>query len=65
MHSNIEPLTSSSDAEYRLAIEEFDRLWQSGTTQDQQKRMAELINDIEAFEKCMLNGVRSVSALRR
>lgn len=57
MHSNIESPISSSDAEYRLAIEEFDRLWQSGTRQDQQNRMAELLNRIEAFEKHTLNGV--------
>lgn len=65
MHSNVELLTSSSDAEYRSTIEEFDRLWQSGTTQDQQNRMAKLLNKIEAFEKRTLNGVGSVSALRR
>jgi hypothetical protein len=51
MPTRNEPLTSTIVAEYRSAIEEFDRLWETGTTQEQQKRMSELLNKIEAFEK--------------
>jgi hypothetical protein len=44
-------LTSTAVAEYRSDIEEFDHFWNTGTTQEQQKRMPELVNKIEAFEK--------------
>lgn len=37
-------------ADYRLAIEEFDHLWESGATGWKQQRMRELLELIEPFE---------------
>jgi hypothetical protein len=37
-------------AAYSIAIEKFDRLWETGTTQEQQERMANLLTQIELFE---------------
>lgn len=40
--------------DYRSAIEEFDRLWETSTTQAHQERMEKLLCKIEAFEKARL-----------
>lgn len=45
------PTTTTTIAGYRSAIEEFDRLWEIGTTQEQQQRMIELLSQIESFER--------------
>jgi hypothetical protein len=50
MTSASQSLPVATIAEYSLAIEEFDRLWETGTTQEQQQRMADLLIQIELFE---------------
>ncbi|RJG01022.1 hypothetical protein [Noviherbaspirillum sedimenti] len=42
------PITSI--AGYRSAVDEFDRLWETGTTDEQQQRMSNLLGLIELFE---------------
>lgn len=49
------PCISQIDADAKLddyvaAVMEFDRLWESSITADQQKRMNELLRQIEAYE---------------
>lgn len=36
--------------QYRLAVAEFDQLWESGITEPEQRRMKELLDVIDPFE---------------
>lgn len=39
-----------TDMDYRRDVEEFNRLWETATTEEKQRRMVELLRRIEAFE---------------
>lgn len=39
-----------SPAEYLAAVKEFDLIWETGTTREQQRRMVELLKHINVFE---------------
>lgn len=48
------PSTFTTVIEYRSAIEEFDLLWETSTTQAQQERMDKLLGKIEALERARI-----------
>jgi hypothetical protein len=50
-----------TESEYRAAVAEFDRLWSSNTSPEDQMNMARLIRLIDAFES--VRAIQSTDAL--